>query len=80
MPPVLDGRGGGKSFTIAARESTTSKSTRIFRRQDLGLRSDGPQAGLPYLGPTMRHEAARRQRGHLGHDQVARRDRERLPA
>ena len=22
VPPVLDGRGGGKSFTIAAREST----------------------------------------------------------
>ena len=25
LPPVLDGRGGGKSFTIAARESTTWK-------------------------------------------------------
>ena len=25
VPPVLDGRGGGKSFRIAARESTTWK-------------------------------------------------------
>ena len=25
VPPVLDGRGGGKSFTIAARESTSWK-------------------------------------------------------
>ena len=54
VPPVLDGRGGGKSFTIAARESTTWKfhpdlpATRTW-----GYWSDNPQAGLPYLGPTI---------------------------
>ena len=59
MPPVLDGTGGGKSFTIAARESTTWKfhpdlpATRTW-----GYWSDSPQAGLPYLGPTI--EATRR--------------------
>jgi spore coat protein A len=59
VPPVLDGRGGGKSFTIAARESTSWKfhpdlpATRTW-----GYWSDNPQAGLPYLGPTI--EATRR--------------------
>jgi spore coat protein A, manganese oxidase len=59
VPPVLDGRGGGKSFRIAARESTTWKfhpdlpATRTW-----GYWSDSPQAGLPYLGPTI--EATRR--------------------
>ena len=59
VPPVLDGRGGGKSFTIAARESTTWKfhpdlpATRTW-----GYWSDNPPAGLPYLGPTI--EATRR--------------------
>jgi spore coat protein A len=59
VPPVLDGRGGGKSFTIAARESTIWKfhpglpATRTW-----GYWSDSPQAGLPYLGPTI--EATRR--------------------
>jgi spore coat protein A, manganese oxidase len=54
VPPVLDGRGGGKRFTIAARESTFWKfhpdlpSTRTW-----GYWSDSPQAGLPYLGPTI---------------------------
>ena len=54
VPPVLDGRGGGKSFTIAARESTTWKfhpdlpATRTW-----GYWSDDPDAGLPYLGPTI---------------------------
>ena len=54
VPPVLDGRGGGKSFTIAARESTSWKfhpdlpATRTW-----GYWSDAPQAGLPYLGPTI---------------------------
>jgi hypothetical protein len=54
IPPVLDGRGGGKSFTIAARESTGWKfhpdlpATRAW-----GYWSDDPQAGLPYLGPTV---------------------------
>ncbi len=59
VPPVLDGRGGGKSFAIAARESTTWKfhpdlpATRTW-----GYWSDSPPAGLPYLGPTI--EATRR--------------------
>ena len=54
IPPVLDGRGGGKTFTIAARESTDWKfhpdlpATRTW-----GYWSDSPQAGLPYLGPTI---------------------------
>jgi len=59
VPSVLDGRGGGKSFAIAARESTTWKfhpdlpATRTW-----GYWSDSPPAGLPYLGPTI--EATRR--------------------
>jgi spore coat protein A len=59
IPPTLDGRGGGKSFVIAARESTTWKfhpdlpATRTW-----GYWSDTPPAGLPYLGPTI--EATRR--------------------
>jgi len=59
LPPVLDGRGGRKRFTIAARESTTWRfhpdlpATRTW-----GYWSDGPPAGLPYLGPTI--EATRR--------------------
>jgi spore coat protein A, manganese oxidase len=54
VPPVLDGMGGGKSFTIAARESTSWKfhpdlpATRTW-----GYWSDSPEAGLPYLGPTI---------------------------
>jgi spore coat protein A, manganese oxidase len=54
VPPVLDGRGGGQSFTIAARESTSWKfhpdlpATRTW-----GYWSDSPAAGLPYLGPTI---------------------------
>jgi spore coat protein A len=54
VPPVLDGRGGGKSFKIAARESTAWKfhpdlpATRTW-----GYWSDSPKAGLPYLGPTI---------------------------
>ena len=54
VPPILDGRGGGKSFTVAARESRGWKF-----HQDLpptrtwGYWSDNPQAGLPYLGPTI---------------------------
>ena len=54
VPPVLDGRGGGKQFTIAARESTTWRfhpdlpATRTW-----GYASDHPSAGLPYLGPTI---------------------------
>ncbi|MGZ8807975.1 MAG: multicopper oxidase family protein [Mycobacterium sp.] len=59
VPPVLDGTGGGKSFSIAARESATWKfhpdlpATRTW-----GYWSDDPRAGLPYLGPTI--EATRR--------------------
>jgi spore coat protein A len=54
VPPVLDGKGGGKTFTIAARESMTWKfhpdlpATRTW-----GYSSDEPEAGLPYLGPTI---------------------------
>lgn len=54
VPPVLDGRGGGKSFTIAARESTSWQfhpdlpATRTW-----GYWCDNPNAGLPYLGPTI---------------------------
>ena len=59
VPPVLDGRGGGQSFSIAARESTTWQfhpdlpATRTW-----GYWSEGPPAGLPYLGPTI--QATRR--------------------
>jgi spore coat protein A len=54
VPPVLDGRAGGTSFTIAARESRTWKfhpdlpATRTW-----GYWSDNPAAGMPYLGPTI---------------------------
>ena len=54
IPPVLDGRGGGKTFAIAARESTNWKfhpdlpATRTW-----GYWCDDPHAGLPYLGPTL---------------------------
>jgi spore coat protein A, manganese oxidase len=59
VPPVLDGRGGGRSFAIAARESTTWKFHRdLPATRTWGYWSDNPQAGLPYLGPTI--EATRR--------------------
>jgi hypothetical protein len=59
VPPVLDGRGGGKSFTIAARESTTWKfHPNLPATRTWGYSSGNPQAGLPYLGPTI--EATRR--------------------
>ena len=59
VPPVLDGKGGGKSFTIAARESTSWKFHRdLPATRTWGYWSDSPQAGLPYLGPTI--EATRR--------------------
>jgi spore coat protein A len=59
VPPVLDGRGGGKSFTIAARESTSWRfHPDLAATKTWGYWSDGPQAGLPYLGPTI--EATRR--------------------
>jgi spore coat protein A len=54
IPPVLDGRGGGKSFTIAARESTDWKfHPDLPVTRTWGYWSDSPQAGLPYLGPTI---------------------------
>ena len=54
IPPVLDGRGGGKSFTIAARESSGWKFHRdLPATRTWGYWSDNPQAGLPYLGPTI---------------------------
>jgi FtsP/CotA-like multicopper oxidase with cupredoxin domain len=59
VPPVLDGRSGGMSFAIAARESTTWKFHRdLPATRTWGYWSDNPQAGLPYLGPTI--EATRR--------------------
>jgi spore coat protein A len=57
VPPVLDGRGGGNSFAIAARESTTWK----FHPNLPATRTWGywsGDTGLPYLGPTI--EATRR--------------------
>jgi spore coat protein A, manganese oxidase len=54
VPPVLDGRGGGKSFTIAARESTSWKfHPNLPATRTWGYWSDQPEAGLPYLGPTI---------------------------
>jgi spore coat protein A len=54
VPPVLDGRGGGKSFTIAARESTFWKfHPHLPATRTWGYWSDSPRAGLPYLGPTI---------------------------
>jgi spore coat protein A, manganese oxidase len=59
VPPVLDGRGGGKSFTISARESTGWKfHPDLPPTKTWGYWSDSPQVGLPYLGPTI--EATRR--------------------
>jgi spore coat protein A len=59
VPPVLDGRGGGKTFTIAARESSEWKfHPDLPATKTWGYWSDNPQAGLPYLGPTI--EATRR--------------------
>jgi spore coat protein A, manganese oxidase len=59
VPPVLDGRGGGKTFTIAARESSEWKfHPDLPATTTWGYWSDNPQAGLPYLGPTI--EATRR--------------------
>jgi len=59
VPPVLDGRGGGKSFAIAARESTTwTFHPDLPATRTWGYWSDSPPAGLPYLGPTI--EATRR--------------------
>jgi spore coat protein A, manganese oxidase len=54
VPPVLDGRGGGKSFTIAARESANWKfHPDLPATKTWGYWSSSPEAGLPYLGPTI---------------------------
>jgi spore coat protein A len=54
VPPVLDGRGGGKSFAIAARESTSWRfHPSLPATRTWGYWSDSPAAGLPYLGPTI---------------------------
>ena len=54
VPPVLDGRGGGKRFTIAARESRTwTFHPDLPASRTWGYWSDDPDAGLPYLGPTI---------------------------
>ena len=59
VPPILDGRGGGKSFVIAARESTSWKfHPDLPATKTWGYWSDEPRAGLPYLGPTI--QATRR--------------------
>jgi spore coat protein A, manganese oxidase len=53
VPPVLDGRGGAR-FTIAARESTDwTFHPDLPPTRTWGYWSDSPQAGLPYLGPTI---------------------------
>src|SRR6188472_2844663 len=45
IPPILDGRGGGKSFVIAARESTTWHFHRdLPATRTWGYWSDDPQA------------------------------------
>jgi spore coat protein A, manganese oxidase len=52
VPPVLDGRGGGKSFTIAARESTSWQfHPSLPPTRTWGYWADS--AGMPYLGPTI---------------------------
>ena len=54
VPPVLDGRGGGKCFTVAARESSFWKfHPDLPPTRTWGYWSDNPHAGLPYLGPTI---------------------------
>ena len=82
VPPVLDGRGGGKSFKIAARESTTWKfhpdlpATRTW-----GYWSDSPQAGLAISRADDRgDQTARRHRRYVGDDRVEQRARQRVPA
>ena len=82
MPPVLDGRGGGKSFTIAARESTTWKfHPDLPATTDLGLLVGQPAGGLAVSRADDRgDQAAQRQRRHLGDDRVAQRARQRVPA
>jgi hypothetical protein len=52
VPPVLDGRGGGKSFVIAARESTSWKfHPSLPATRTWGNWSDYAPAGLPYALP-----------------------------
>lgn len=54
VPPMLDGRGSGTRFVIAARESRSWKfHPDLPPTRTWGYWSDDPQAGLPYLGPTI---------------------------
>ena len=54
IPPGPDGRGGGKTFTIAARElDGLEVPPRPPGNKNRGRWSHSPQAGLPYLGPTI---------------------------
>ncbi|MGZ6680375.1 MAG: multicopper oxidase family protein [Solirubrobacteraceae bacterium] len=56
IPPVLDGTGGGKSFTIAARESMWKFHANLPATRTWGYWSG--ETGIGYLGPTI--EATRR--------------------
>ena len=56
IPPVLDGTGGGKSFTIAARESMWKFHANLPATRTWGYWSG--DTGIGYLGPTI--EATRR--------------------
>jgi spore coat protein A len=56
IPPVLDGTGGGKSFTIAARESMWQFHSQLRATKTWGYWAGN--TGIGYLGPTI--EATRR--------------------
>jgi spore coat protein A len=56
IPPVLDGTGGGKSFTIAARESMWKFHDKLPATRTWGYWAG--DVGIGYLGPTI--EATRR--------------------
>ena len=56
IPPVLDGTGGGKSFTIAARESMWQFHSKLPPTRTWGYWAG--DTGIGYLGPTI--EATRR--------------------
>jgi len=56
IPPVLDGTGGGKSFTIAAREAMWQFHSKLPPTRTWGYWAG--DTGIGYLGPTI--EATRR--------------------
>jgi spore coat protein A, manganese oxidase len=58
IPPVLDGTGGGKSFTIAARDSMWQFHAKLPPTRTWGYWDTGSGKGIGYLGPTI--EATRR--------------------